>query len=117
MEHFVSNLQVPVHIGVIVMMVLGDFGWGNIILYTFYAGVNWFLYRFFGMGKIKFLRPNYPYLNSNLNASIFYLIGMEEYQTTYPFMDVEWPTKETETSDLVEEVDTSEANDGEVVVF
>ena len=113
MEHIVSNLQVPLHIFVTVMMVLGDFGWGNIILYAFYAGTNWFLYRFFGMGMIKFLRPNYPYLNSNLNASIFYLFGMEEYQTTYPFMDVEWPTKETDSSDLVEEVVAETGDDGE----
>ena len=119
LEHIVSNFHLPLHATVMTFMVMGKFGWGNITLYFFYALANWALFRFFGMGMIKFLRPNYPYLNSNLKASVLYLFGIDKYQTTYPFMDVEWPTQESETSDLAEEVaiETGDAADAEVVTI
>ena len=51
----------------------------------------WQLERMQGMAAIKHLRPNYPYLDTTLKMSLFYLLGINEHIESYPFMDAEWP--------------------------
>jgi len=64
----------------------------------------WGLAHFFGMGAITFLDRDYPYLDTVLEPSIFYLLGIKDHVTQYPFEDVEWPEDEEEEIIKEEEV-------------
>ena len=60
-------------------------------MYIFFQMIWWGLTSFLGMGAVTFLDRDYPYLDTTLIPSIFYLLGISQHVEQYPFEDVEWP--------------------------
>ena len=92
--HIWSNLEWVVNIYGIIMLFDGDVGGGWIFMYGFFQLIWWALTAFLGMGAVTFLDRDYPYLDTTLIPSIFYLLGLSEHVEQYPFEDVEWPEDE-----------------------
>ena len=68
------------------------------------------MYNRTAVDAIRTLKPDYPYLDTGLIASVRYLVGINDHLTQYPFMDVEWPTEEfgdaIEEEEVVDETET-----------
>ena len=82
LEHVVSNFEWVIYGYVIYRLIDASYHWFDVLSYilsmvTLWAAVTFF----FGMGTIKFLRPDYPYLDGNLYPSIFFLLGISDHLT------------------------------------
>ena len=102
MEHIVSNLQIPLMGYITYLLYVGGYGWFDLTTYLSFATFVWFLSTYVGTDAIRTLQPDYPYLDSQLIASVRYLFGINDHLTEYPFMDVEWPSEDTQ-DDIEEE--------------
>ena len=109
--HIVSNFEWVVNGYGIYALIDGNIGAQYIALYVFGQFIFWAIVYFFGMSAVTFLDRDYPYLDSTLTPSIFYLLGLAKHVEQYPFEDIEWP--EEEEKKLVEE-DTDGEEDEEV---
>lgn len=74
--HFVSNLEWVVNGYVLYTLIDGGVGAGYITLVVFAQLTFWAMTYFFGMGAVTFLDRDYPYLDTGLIPSIFYLFGL-----------------------------------------
>ena len=94
LEHIWSNLEWVVNGYGIYLLIDADVGGGWVFMYIFMQLIWWAMTSFLGMGAITFLDRDYPYLDTTLSPSIFYLLGISEHVEQYPFEDVEWPTED-----------------------
>lgn len=107
-EHIISNLQWPLNGYIGYLLYTGGFGWFDIgVTYVSFATTIWQLYNRSAVDAIRTLKPDYPYLDSTLIASVRYLVGIDDHLTQYPFMDVEWPSEEV--GDAIDEEETDES--------
>jgi len=104
-EHVWSNFEWVVNGYAIYMFFDGNISTGWTIGYIFLQLFLWALAYFFGMGSITFLDRDYPYLDSVLRPSIFYILGLSEHKEQYPFEDIEWPEDDEEEIDSEKQVD------------
>jgi len=81
LEHFVSNLEWVANIFTIYLMIDASVGGGYVTLLIFWQIMLWGMTYFFGMGAITFLDRDYPYLDTGLIPSIFYLLGIADHTT------------------------------------
>lgn len=58
------------------------------------------------MDAIRFLDKDYPFIDTLMYPSIFYLLGILDHEKYYPFEDVPWPAEEE--GDLEEEAQGEE---------
>lgn len=111
-EHFVSNFQWVFNGYTIYLFIKGDFAWNQVTGYIISSMFVWFLTWFFGTDTIRFLDEDYPFIDTLLYPSIFYLLGIIDHDKYYPFEDIPWP--EEKEGELEEEAALEEEDQGDM---
>ena len=90
LEHVVSNLNMVIYGYVWYRLFQAEAAWQYLVTYALWIVMQYFVTGFFGVGALKQLDRDYPYIDSSLEPSLLYLVGLYEHSRLedYPFMSI-----------------------------